>query len=102
MIKVPKKVDAMRIKITPIFIKEGVIRSAVFGSFAEGRETKQSDIDILVQLSPKKSLLDLSDLKIQLESKLGKKVDILTYDSIPHQLKNIIEKQKIEIYEKKF
>jgi len=89
-------------KIMPILKKNGVKRAAIFGSYARGEEKKRSDIDILIKYRyDNKSLLDLAGLHIELEEKLKKKVDILTYDSIHPLLKDIILSEQKLIYEKK-
>ena len=82
-------------KIVPILKRHDVKRAAIFGSFARGEAKKRSDIDILVEFKGEKSLLDLVGLKLELEASLGRKVDVLTYDSLHPLLKDIIlEEQK--------
>ena len=94
-------VKMIKQKATPILKRQGVIRAAVFGSVARGQAKKKSDIDILVKFKGSKSLLDLAGLKLELEKKLGKRVDVLTYGSIhPLLKKKILKEQKI-IYEKR-
>ncbi|MBI5358249.1 nucleotidyltransferase domain-containing protein [Candidatus Amesbacteria bacterium] len=46
-------------KALPVLQEEGVIRSSIFGSYARGENTIDSDIDVLVELPKGKSLLDL-------------------------------------------
>ncbi|MEI7621050.1 MAG: nucleotidyltransferase family protein [Candidatus Moraniibacteriota bacterium] len=87
-------------QIVPILKRQGVLKAAIFGSFARGEETKKSDVDILVKLSKSKSLFDLVELKLELEDNLGRKVDVLSYDGINHRLKDIILKEQKVIYEK--
>lgn len=84
-------------KIVPILKKNDVKRAAIFGSYAHGDATEKSDVDILIEYkNDDKSLLDLVGLKMELEEKLNKKVDLLTYDSIHHLLREYIFKdQKI-------
>lgn len=85
----------------PILKKAGVIRSAIFGSAARGEATKNSDIDILVQLPAGRSLLDLISLELSLEKKLGRRVELLTYDGIHHLLRRRILSKAVTIYEKR-
>lgn len=92
--------EVIKKKMLPIFKRQGVIKAAVFGSFARGEETKKSDIDILVQLAKNKSLLDLVGLKLELENKLGRDVDVVSYGGIHPLLKDIILKEQKIIYEK--
>lgn len=87
-------------QIIPILKRQGVLKAAIFGSFARGEETKKSDVDLLVKLGKNKSLLDLAGLRIELQDKLGRKVDVLTYNGINHRLKDIILKEQKIIYEK--
>lgn len=93
--------EAIKKKILPILKRQGVIRAAVFGSFARSEETKDSDIDILVKLAKNKSLLDLVGLKLELEDRLGRDVDVISYGGIHPLLKNIILKEQQIIYESK-
>lgn len=88
-------------KIIPTLKSQGVVKAAIFGSYATGEAKKDSDIDILVRFSARKSLLDLVRLQFILEDKLGKKVDLLTYNSIHPLLKDIILQEQKVIYEKR-
>jgi len=94
-------VETIKKKITPILKRKGVLKAAVFGSFARGEETKSSDVDILVQLAKNKSLLDLVGLKFDMEDRLGRGVDIVSYGGISKFLKDIILKDQKVIYESK-
>lgn len=93
-------ITTVKNKIVPILKRQGVLRAAIFGSFARGEETKKSDIDILVKLGKSKTLLDLVDLKMELEDKLERKVDLVSYNGINHRLKEAILKDQKIIYEK--
>lgn len=74
-----------------ILINGGVKRAALFGSFARGDASEESDIDLLIEFKgKKKSLLDLVGLKIQLEESTGRKVDLITYNSLHHSLRDLI------------
>ena len=88
-------------KIVPVLKRQGITKVALFGSVVRGEAKKKSDIDILIKYKAQKSLLDIVRLQFELEEKLGKKVDLLTYDSIHPLLKNIILKEQKIIYEKK-
>ena len=93
--------QAITEKIIPTLKRQGVVKAAIFGSYATGEAKKNSDIDILVRFSQRKSLLDLVRLQFILEDKLEKKVDLLTYSSIHPLLKDIILKEQKVIYEKR-
>ena len=58
---------------------EYALRSVeLFGSYADGSSTPQSDVDLLVEfLQPRVSLLTLCSLKQRMEEVLGVEVDIV-------------------------
>jgi uncharacterized protein len=93
--------QAIKRKIVPTLIRQGVTKAALFGSASRGEMKRKSDIDILVKLKKGKSLFDFIGLKLDLEKKLGKKVDLVTYDSIKPRLKKSILKDEKIIYEKR-
>lgn len=74
----------------PVLKEAEVKRAALFGSYVRGEDTNKSDIDILVDFPRGKTLLDLVDLKMTLEKKLRRKVDVVTYEGIHPLLKDSI------------
>lgn len=93
--------QAIKRKILPTLIRQGVTKAALFGSVSRGDMKRNSDIDILVKLKKGKSLFDFVGLKLDLERKLGKKVDLVTYNSIKPRLRKSILKDEKVIYEKR-
>jgi len=86
--------ERIKNKIMPVLKKYDVKKASFFGSFARGEATPKSDIDLLIEFKGRKSLLDLSGLKIELEELLKRKVDVLTYKSIYPLLKDRILKEQ--------
>jgi len=84
-------------KIIPILKKNGVIKAGIFGSYARGEQKKNSDVDILIKYGKSKSLLDLVRLERELKELLKKKVDIITYNSINHLIKDRILSEEVKI-----
>jgi predicted nucleotidyltransferase len=76
--------------VLPILKKADVTKAALFGSYVRGDNTPSSDIDMLIDLPRGKSLFDLAGLQINLEKKLQKRVDVVTYRSICPHLKDSI------------
>ncbi len=58
--------------------RHGVTKAHVFGSYARGQARPDSDLDLLVELTPGTSYLDLGGLQYTLEQIAGCKVDIAT------------------------
>ena len=64
----------------------GVTSIGFFGSFAKGRQTQTSDVDILVEFAPDQHSFDnFMDLSFFLEDLLGRNVELVTPQSLsPH------------------
>lgn len=86
-------------KVVPILQKHDVIHASVFGSFARGDATEDSDVDILVEFQEglKKSLLDLVELKQQMEDNTGKAVDIVTRKGLDQKITKYVHKNIVQI-----
>ena len=76
-----------------------VAKLGVFGSMARGDANDQSDIDLLVEFSKKKSLLALVALERKMSAALGRKVDLLTEAAISPYLRDRIKRDLRVIYE---
>lgn len=85
-------------KIAQALKNQGARKVAVFGSYVTGEEKPGSDIDILVEFSERKSLLDLVRIERELSEALGIKVDLLTEKSISPYLIDTIREQMEVIY----
>lgn len=90
-------IKELKNKIIPVLKRYDVVRAAVFGSFVRGEMKKDSDIDILIEFTGEKSLLDLAGLKIELEEVLGRKVDVVEYSTIHPLLKERILKEQVVV-----
>jgi uncharacterized protein len=66
-----------RAEILRIAGMHGASNVRVFGSVARGGATDTSDLDLLVDFAPERSLLDQIALQQELESVLGCQVDIV-------------------------
>jgi len=65
----------------------GVVRIRLFGSHAEGCQTAESDIDILVELAPGQKTFDnYMDVEFLLENALEDTVDLVIADAIRPEL----------------
>lgn len=90
-------VEETRDKVLPILRQYGAMRAGFFGSLVRGELQVDSDIDILVDLPRNLSLLDLSGIALELEAVLGRKVDLVEYDSIHPLIKEKVLAQEVRI-----
>lgn len=81
----------------PLLKKYGVVKAGIFGSYARGDMKKKSDVDLLIQFRGKQSLFDYIDLKLDLEDKLQRKVDLVEYGAIKPIIKERILKEEKRI-----
>lgn len=71
-----------RDEILRIAAKHGAHNVRVFGSVARGEADEQSDIDLLVEFEPDRSLLDHAALILDLKDLLGRKADVVSENGI--------------------
>jgi len=65
-------------KIDPVCRHYGVDKVFLFGSYARGEATEQSDIDLRVDLGDMLRGLDVAGFYADVEDALGRRVDIMT------------------------
>jgi predicted nucleotidyltransferase len=76
------EIQHRRADILRIAQRHGARNIRVFGSEARGQARPGSDLDLLVDMEPDRSLLDLVGLEQELEDLLGRRVDVLTAASV--------------------
>jgi len=92
-----KKIDEIKRKILPILKRYNVKRAGIFGSIARREENQESDVDILVEIEGRMSLLDFAGLKLELEEALGKRIDLGEYSTIKPIIKEQILSEEVSI-----
>jgi len=70
----------LRKRLPDLYEKYGVRRIALYGSVARGAQKARSDVDLLVELS-KPLGLGFVELADDLETTLGRKVDLATFET---------------------
>jgi hypothetical protein len=79
-------------------------RISVFGSYARGESTPQSDVDLLVALKPSEKrpplgLFEVIRLEKELEKILGCAVDLVTEEGLSPRIRSNVEKDRVVLYE---
>lgn len=95
-------------KVRPIAIKYGVEKVYLFGSYARGEATEESDVDLRVDGENCRSLIELSGLFLDIEEALDKSLDLVTTSALRQNkdnpltrsfIRNIKREEKL-IYER--
>lgn len=85
-------------KILPILKKHDVEKASIFGSLVRGKKNP-NDLDLLIEYkkNKNKSLLDFVGLKLELEEKLGIKVDLGHFHTLHRMIKDQVIKESVPI-----
>ncbi|MBS3083605.1 nucleotidyltransferase family protein [Candidatus Pacearchaeota archaeon] len=92
-----KSLQEIKKKIVPLLQEHNVTKAGIFGSYARGDEKKGSDVDILIEMNDGKGLMAIIALKMLLEKRLKRKVDLVEYSTIRKELKSRILNEEIPI-----
>jgi predicted nucleotidyltransferase len=87
-----KREDILRIAS-----KRGAYNVRVFGSVARGEADQKSDIDLLVELEPGRSIFDLGGLLMDLQDLLGHKVDVVTERGLRERIRERVLKEAVPL-----
>ncbi len=88
-----KREDILRIAA-----QYGASNVRVFGSVARGEADEQSDIDLLVDLEPGRSLFDLGGLLMDLQDLLGWHVDVFSVDTLKMRVRESALREAVPLY----
>jgi predicted nucleotidyltransferase len=79
--------DKNRDALRALVLRHRVRNPKVFGSAASGRDTEQSDLDLLVEPTVDTTLFDIGRICDEATRFLGVKVDVLTPDALPDHVR---------------
>ena len=74
-------IKQIRTAIIPVLAKHNIHEIYLFGSYARGEANNKSDVDIYCESGDIKTLIDQGFLEDELESALGKEVDVIFTDT---------------------
>lgn len=95
--KIEELLEAKREEILRVAAKRGARNVRIFGSVARGEADEASDIDILVDLEPGRSLLDLGGLWSELNELLGRKVEVVTEKGLRERIRDRVLKEAVPL-----
>ena len=85
-----KIIQAHREDILRIATRYGAYNVRIFGSVARGDADAESDVDLLVDLEPGRSLLDLGGLLMELQDLLMCDVDVITEKGLRPRIRQYV------------
>jgi len=97
MISHDELLRTIREDILRIAAQYGAYNVRIFGSVARGEADSESDIDLLVNMEPGRSLLDLCGLLIDLEELPGRKVDVVTEKGLRDRIRERVLKEAVAL-----
>ena len=88
--------------IADYFKTQPVLKAWLFGSFARGEETEDSDLDILVEYdkNARISLLTISHMMGELEKSTGRRIDLIEDGCLLPFAVESANRDKVLIYER--
>ena len=92
-----KAIQEKRDAILALAARHGARNVRLFGSVSRGEAGPQSDVDILVDLEPGRSLFDLGGLLMDLEDLLGRKVDVVTEKGLHWYIRDKVLKEAVRL-----
>ena len=87
------RLQERRTQVLAIAAKHGAYNVRVFGSVARHEADSASDIDLLVDMEPERSLLDLGGLLMDLQELLGCPVDVVTEKGLRGRIRKRVLKE---------
>ena len=99
--------DSLRLLVIPVAKKNKLDCVSLFGSYARGEAGSGSDVDLLISGGDYVGLFGFLEIKEQFEKALGKKVDLISRESLDENKsasgllfkENVIKDEKV-IYER--
>ncbi len=90
-------IQQKRRQVLEIAEGHGARNVRLFGSVARGETTATSDLDLLIEMEPGRSLLDIIAIKQDLEELLGCKVDVVTEAAISPYLRDKVLHEAVRL-----
>ena len=92
------ELDEIRNAVCDLGRRYGLQRAYLFGSYARGEATPESDVDIRIDKGNLRGLFALSGLRLALVERLEREVDLLTTDSLDANFLARIQREEIRLY----
>lgn len=95
--KPSQALGAHREELREIVTRHGALHPRVFGSAIRGDDSEESDLDLLVDPTPRTTLMTLAAIQLEAERLLGVHVDVLTPKSLPQQFRDRVLREAVPV-----
>jgi hypothetical protein len=90
-------IKSNRNEILALATQRGIKNVRVFGSVARGQAGPDSDVDLLVDVEPGRTYLDMGAFLMDIQDLLGRKVDLVTERALHRSIKNRVLKEAVPL-----
>lgn len=90
MVGLLDELRAQKDEIQALAAEYGISNIRIFGSVARGEERDDSDVDVLIDISPPKTYFDLIRFEMALQDKWGRDVDVVSEGGLYHYIRDDI------------
>ena len=96
-------IDRIRDVLLPVFEAHPIYTATIFGSYARGNATEQSDVDIVIDSYGQLLNMDFYGVLDEITERLGKPVVLFEWSEIrkPSPLHTMILQEGVSIYDRK-
>jgi uncharacterized protein len=94
---ITQQIQTQRQAILHLAQTYGATNLRIFGSVARGEDTPTSDLDMIIDLEPNRSLFDLGGLAMDLQDLLGCPVDIVTEKGLKQRIRDRVLREAINL-----
>lgn len=93
-------IDDIRRIAAPVVSAHGVKSMRLFGSYARGQATEQSDIDLHIECGKITDLFSWGSLYSDLQATFQKNLDLVTSENLEADFMRRIQRDEVLIYER--
>jgi predicted nucleotidyltransferase len=83
--------------IREIALRHRVRNVRVFGSVLHGKDTEDSDLDLLVEPTSETTLMDIAKIQVEVAKLLKVSVDVLTSNALPDKFRTQVMTEAVAI-----
>ena len=83
--------------IREIALRHRVRNVCVFGSVLHGKDTEDSDLDLLVESTSETTLLDIAKIQVEVAKLLNISVDVLTPNALPDKFRAQVTTEAVAV-----